>query len=239
MITLDLDALDLEDGMRVLDLGCGRGRHLHALYWHERALDVTGLDLDFEDLNAAIDGFFELPPPSQTPPRTAVFSVGDAGRLPFADASFDRVICSEVLEHLPDVDAALAEIDRVLKPGGRFALSVPRYWPEKICWSLSNGYQNTPGGHVRIFRDGALRARVEKMGYRFYKRHWAHALHSPYWWLRCAKWDRQEQSRLVAAYRKFLEWDLLEAPRLTRWSEAALNPVMGKSVALYFTKEAA
>lgn len=239
MITLDLDALDLEDGMRVLDLGCGRGRHLHALYWHERALDVTGLDLDFEDLNAAIDGFFELPPPSQAPSRTAVFSVGDAGRLPFADASFDRVICSEVLEHLPDVEAALSEIDRVLKPGGRFALSVPRYWPEAICWALSQGYQNTPGGHVRIFRDHLLRRQVEAHGYTAYKRHWAHALHSPYWWLRCAKWDRQEQSRSVAAYRKVLEWDLIEAPRLTRWSEAALNPLLGKSVALYFRKDAA
>ena len=239
MLTLDLDALDLEDGMRVLDLGCGRGRHLHALYWHERALDVTGLDLDFDDLDAAIDGFFELPPPPAEPPRTAVFSVGDAGRLPFADDSFDAVICSEVLEHLRDVDLALAEIDRVLKPGGKFALSVPRYWPEAICWKLSTGYQNTPGGHVRIFKDSELRARVERQGYRFFKRHWAHALHSPYWWLRCAKWDREEDSRTVRAYRKVLEWDLIEAPRLTRWSEKLLNPVLGKSVALYFEKAAA
>lgn len=239
MITLDLDALDLEDGMRVLDLGCGRGRHLHAFYWHARALDVVGLDLDYDDLDAAIDGFFELPPPPAAPPRSAVFTVGDAGRLPFADESFDRVICSEVLEHLPDVDLALSEIDRVLKPGGRFALSVPRYWPEKICWALSEGYQNTPGGHVRIFRDQALRRQVEDRGYRFYRRHWAHALHSPYWWLRCAKWERQEESRSVAAYRKLLEWDLIKAPRLTRWSEKALNPLLGKSVALYFEKAVA
>lgn len=236
MITLNLDHLGLKDGERVLDLGCGRGRHLHALYWHERALDVTGLDLDFADLGAAIDGFFELPPPPETPPRSAVFSVGDAGRLPFADASFDVVICCEVLEHLPDVDAALAEITRVLKPGGRFALSVPRYWPEKICWKLSTEYHNTPGGHVRIFKDGELRRRVEDQGYRFYRRHWAHALHSPYWWLQCALWEKRETSGLVKAYRKLLEWDLLSAPRLTRWSEKALNPVLGKSVALYFEK---
>ncbi|TGY88284.1 SAM-dependent methyltransferase [Marinicauda algicola] len=239
MITLDLDSLGLEDGMRVLDLGCGRGRHLHAFYWHDKALDVVGLDLDFNDLNAAIDGFFELPPPPPEPARSAVFTVGDAGRLPFADDSFDRVICSEVLEHLPDVEAALAEIDRVLKPGGRFALSVPRYWPEAVCWTLSDGYRNTPGGHVRIFRDHLLRRQVERLGYRFYRRHWAHALHAPYWWLRCAKWARQEESRSVAAYKKLLEWDLLEAPRLTRWTEKILNPVLGKSVALYFEKEAA
>ncbi|MCC5982249.1 MAG: class I SAM-dependent methyltransferase [Oceanicaulis sp.] len=236
MITLNLDHLALKDGERVLDLGCGRGRHLHALYWHERALDVTGLDLDFADLGAAIDGFFELPPPAESPPRSAVFSVGDAGRLPFADASFDVVICCEVLEHLPDVDAALAEITRVLKPGGRFALSVPRYWPEKICWTLSTEYHNTPGGHVRIFKDGELRRRVEAQGYRFYRRHWAHALHSPYWWLQCALWEKRETSGAVKTYRKLLEWDLLSAPRLTRWSEQALNPLLGKSVALYFEK---
>lgn len=238
MMTIDIDRLGLLDGQRVLDLGCGRGRHLHALYWHERALDVTGLDLDFADLGAAIDGFFELPPPPQNPPRTAVFTVGDAGRLPFADNSFDAVICSEVLEHLPDVALALSEVDRVLKPGGKFALSVPRYWPEKICWMLSEEYHNTPGGHVRIFRDGELRRTVEARGFAFRGRHWAHALHSPYWWLQCALWNSRETSRAVAAYRKMLEWDLLSAPRLTRWSEKALNPLLGKSVALYFDKVA-
>ena len=73
MVTLDLDALDLEDGQRVLDLGCGRGRHSHAFYWHDKALDVTMLDLSLEDLKGAIDGFFELPPPPQNPPRSAVW----------------------------------------------------------------------------------------------------------------------------------------------------------------------
>lgn len=238
MMTINIDRLGLIDGQRVLDLGCGRGRHLHALYWHERALDVTGLDLDFTDLGAAIDGFFELPPPPETPPRTAVFTVGDAGRLPFADNSFDAVICSEVLEHLPDVPLALSEIGRVLKPGGKFALSVPRYWPEKICWMLSEEYHNTPGGHVRIFKDGELRKAVEERGFTFRGRHWAHALHSPYWWLQCALWSGRETNRAVAAYRKMLEWDLLSAPRLTRWSEKALNPLLGKSVALYFDKVA-
>lgn len=236
MITLDLDALALKDHDRVLDLGCGRGRHLHGLHLHARDLQIIGLDLDADDLRAAMDGFAELPPAPDGSARSASFSVGDANRLPFTDASFDAVICSEVLEHLPDVDAALAEIDRVLKPGGRFALSVPRWWPEAICWKLSDAYPATPGGHVRIFRDHELRSRIEARGYRFFRRHWAHALHSPYWWLRCAKWSRQEESRMVAAYKRLLEWDLMSRPRLTRWTEAALNPLMGKSVALYFTK---
>ena len=92
---------------------------------------------------------------------------------------------------------------------------------------------------MRIFKDRALRQQVEDRGFSYRERHWAHALHSPYWWLRCAKWERQDESRTVRAYQKFLEWDLLEAPLLTRGLEAALNPVLGKSVALYFEKDAA
>jgi len=237
MVTIEIDALELEPGMRVLDLGCGRGRHLHALYWDKTPVDVVGLDLSLEDVKAAWDGFFELPPPDPSSDlRSAVVTAGDGGRLPFPDASFDRVICSEVLEHVPDPDLVLSEISRILKPDGLFAASVPRYWPEAICWSLSEGYQNTPGGHVRIFRSRQLRTAVETQGFDRFRRHWAHALHSPYWWLQCALWDRRDDSGLVRIYRKFLEWDLLQRPWLTRTMEALLNPLMGKSEVMYFRK---
>ena len=239
MLTVRLDPIDLQPGMRVLDLGCGQGRHLHALYWHDIPVEAVGVDLSHEETRIALDKFFELPPPEPASDRrAAVLAAGDAARLPFAADTFDRIICSEVLEHVPDPDAVLAEISRILKPGGVFVASVPRYWPEKICWQLSDGYPNTPGGHVRIFRSRQLRAQVEKQGFRRYLRHWAHGLHSPYWWLQCALWERRDKSRLVRLYRKFLEWDLLSRPRLTRWLEAALDPVMGKSVVMYFRKTA-
>ena len=237
MVTIKMQDLALEPGMRVLDLGCGRGRHLHALYWDETPVDVVGLDLSLEDVKIAWDGFFELPPPDpHSDKRSAVVTAGDAARLPFPDNSFDRIICSEVLEHVPDPDQVLAEIARILKPGGLFAASVPRYWPEAICWRLSEGYQNTPGGHVRIFRSSGLKKSVEAQGFTRFARHWAHALHSPYWWLQCALWDSRETSALVRTYRKFLEWDLLQRPWLTRTLEALLNPVMGKSIVMYFRK---
>lgn len=236
MITIRFEDMALQTGQRVLDLGCGRGRHMHGLYWQDEGLDCVGLDLSWEDCHGAIEGFFQLPPPEGAAPRSASFTTGDAARLPFPDHSFDRIICSEVLEHLPDVDAALAEINRILKPGGRLAISVPRWWPEKLCWILSDAYPKTPGGHVRIFHTGALKRQVEAFGLRAYKKHGAHSLHAPYWWLQCFLWDSRDTSRLVALYRRFLEWDIIKAPRLTRTLDRMLNPIMGKSVALYFTK---
>ena len=69
--------------------------------------------------------------------------VGDALSLPFSDNYFDRLICSEVLEHIPDYSGALAEIWRITKPGGRIGISVPHRWPEQICWLLSRAYYDT------------------------------------------------------------------------------------------------
>ena len=121
MLTVQLDKMDLQPGMRVLDLGCGRGRHLHALYWHDVPLDVVGVDLSHGEVKAAFDGFFQLPPPEPfSELRSATTSAADAARLPFKNQSFDRIICSEVLEHVPDPDLVLAEIERILKPGGLF-----------------------------------------------------------------------------------------------------------------------
>lgn len=237
MLTVRLEDIDLQDGQRVLDLGCGRGRHMHALYWNETPLNVVGLDLSHGEVKAALDGFFDLPPPEPaSTQRSAVVLAGDAAKLPFPDNSFDRIICSEVLEHVPDPDAVLEEISRILKPGGLFIASVPRYWPERVCWALSTEYHNTPGGHVRIFKSRQLRQAVEKQGFRRFLRHWAHGLHSPYWWLQCALWSRKDESRRVRLYRKFLEWDLLQRPWLTRALEWLLNPIMGKSIVMYFRK---
>ena len=77
---------------------------------------------------------------------------------PFADGTFDRVIASEVLEHIPDDVAAMRELARVLKPGGTMAVTVPRCVPEAVNWALSDEYHDTPGGHVRIYRRSTLSA---------------------------------------------------------------------------------
>ena len=164
-------------------------------------------------------------------------SVANALSLPFADNTFDVVICSEVLEHIPDYQSALGEIERVLAPGGTFVASVPRAWPERICWAFSSAYHQVEGGHLRIFNAVSLRNEIEQRGFNYNRRHWAHALHAPFWWLKCMFWERQEQSKLIALYHRLLVWDLMEQPWLTRTLEKLLNPLMGKSVVMYFQKQ--
>jgi SAM-dependent methyltransferase len=238
METVDLERVPLARGDRVLDLGCGEGRHAIAA-WLSAEVHCVDIDLCTQDVAAAAAKarpFAADMPPSAH--RSLGFGVGDALRLPFADHCFDVVICSEVLEHIGPYRSVLAEIRRVLKPGGTLVASVPRYWPERICWALSDAYHANDGGHIRIFRARELNRDIEVLGFRRYHRHWAHALHSPFWWLKCLLWERQDQSRLVALYHRLLVWDLMERPRLTRWLEAVLNPVMGKSVVMYFQKAA-
>lgn len=238
MQTIDLNVLGLRDGQRALDLGCGAGRHVHAMYYHSKC-HVVGLDLGFEDVRRTRDGFGTCPDMDPETKRAFSLTVGNALSLPFPDGSFDKILCSEVLEHIPDYEQAVAEIDRILKPGGTLAVSVPRYWPEWICWALSDDYHNEPGGHVRIFRESQLKGSVEARGLSFFHRHFAHGLHSPYWWLKCAVGVKREDVKIVNLYKRFLEWDILQGPRLTRALEKLAGPLMGKSVVLYFTKGAA
>jgi SAM-dependent methyltransferase len=235
MLTVRFDRLGLQAGGRVLDLGCGEGRHVHGLALLP-GVEAVGVDPDAASLVKARDGLATLP--GANPAR---FLRGSAYALPFADGLFDAVICSEVLEHLDDWPAAIVEIARVLKPGGRFAATVPRAWPERICWALApgaGGYADQPGGHVRIFDVKALRRTIEARGFGFRERHFAHALHSPYWWLKTAFWRRRDDHPLVRAWHRLLVWDLMSRPALTRAAERALDPLMGKSVALYFERAA-
>jgi SAM-dependent methyltransferase len=163
---------------------------------------------------------------------------GDATRLPFADASFDRVITSEVLEHIQADTAAIAELARVLKPGGTFAATVPTWLPEKINWMLSDEYHapKSAGGHVRIYSATELKAKLRTAGLQVTGSHHAHALHSPYWWLKCAVGPRRDDVRSVNLYKKLLEHEIVHQPAAMRVIERGLAPVMGKSFIVYAVK---
>jgi len=237
MLTARFKHLNLAPGARVLDLGCGEGRHVHGLYMLG-GLHIVGVDLDASSLEKAEAGLATLPVAKPGDGGSVEFEIGDATALRFEDATFDAVICSEVLEHLPDYDAALLEIRRVLKPAGTLCISVPHAWPERLCWRLApppNGYPFQPGGHIRIFDEIDLKHSVQRRGFKMSRRHHAHGLHAPYWWLKCAFWNRREDHPLIKIYHSFLVWDLMKKPLLTRALDGVLTPFMGKSLVMYFS----
>lgn len=231
--TIDFRRFPVRPGLRLLDLGSGEGRHVIAARDIAEELETVGIDQSLDDLKVSRERFKELHEQA-APPRSFWLSVADGARLPFADGSFDRIICSEVLEHVRDVEQVLGEMKRVLKPDGLLAVSVPSWFPEWVCWRLSADYHNQPGGHVRIFRGPELRRRIERLDLTLYARHRAHALHVPYWWLKCWFRGGSEEPWAVRKWHELLVWDLMRAPFITRFIERLLNPLLGKSLVMYF-----
>ena len=233
MNTIKYKKLNLESNQLLLDMGCGEGRHsIGALL--ETPANVIGLDLSVQDLKIAKHRLndFDLSDIN----TSCTFGVGNINDIPIKSASLDAVMCSEVLEHVDSPEESIHELVRVLKPGGVMALSVPRYLPELICWKLSKEYSQTPGGHVRIFRHRQLKDLAVNAGLKYQSFHWAHGLHSPYWWLQCMFWKTKETSYIVNLYHKLLVWDLMKKPLLTKIFEAILQPLIGKSLVMYFKK---
>jgi glycosyltransferase involved in cell wall biosynthesis/SAM-dependent methyltransferase len=160
-----LGYLDLADGERVFDCGCGMGFYLMAM-GKLRRLRLVGLDESRDRLRCA----------SREAGPTALVQ-GDIERLPLRSASVAKVLMSEVLEHLTDDRAALREIHRVLEPGGVVAISVPHadypfLWdPVGRLWGLLGGRPIRRGplvgiwtGHRRLYWPADLARRVGEAG---------------------------------------------------------------------------
>ena len=235
MLTVDFRRLPITSGTRLLDLGCGAGRH--AFEAARRGAHVVAMDSDRGELDqvsaiaAAMDEAGEIPAGASI--RAAA---GDATSMPFRDGAFDIVIASEVMEHIPADQRAMHEVARVLRPGGVAAVTVPAWLPERICWLLSDDYHNVPGGHVRIFTRHELETKLGRAGLLPGGYHHAHALHSPYWWLKCAVGVRDDNHPLASTYHKLLVWDIMRKPAITRLADQALNPLIGKSLVVYASK---
>jgi SAM-dependent methyltransferase len=235
MLTARYDVLGVDRGDAVLDLGCGFGRH--AFEAARRGARVVALDAGRDEVLAVRATFAAMFDAGELGADTLAVTVqGDALALPFADETFDRVICSEVLEHIPDDVGAMAELARVLRRGGTMAVTVPRRGPERINWALSNEYHEVPGGHIRIYSRRVLEERLASVGLRVRAHHYAHALHSPYWWLKCLVGTTNDTNFFVRQYHRLLVWDIMKHPALTTRLEAALNPLVGKSLVVYLEK---
>ncbi len=171
----------------MLDAGAGFGRHAFELA--RQGARVVALDYAADEVVGTRDTFAAMVTPARSrPSATSACCAATPPGCRSPTRSFDAVVTSEVLEHIPDDIGAIAELVRVLRPGGAFAATVPSWLPEKVNWMLSDDYHAPAavGGHVRIYSATELKAKLRAAGLRLAGSHHAHALHSPYWWLKCA-----------------------------------------------------
>lgn len=240
MLTVDFDRLQLHPGHIILDMGCGGGRHAFAAL--RRGANVVAFDADggeLKEVRATIGAMSEAGELVDGAPIGAMGGgqvQGDALHLPFPDDSLDRIVCSEVLEHIWDDEQAISELVRALKPGGRMAVTVPTRFPERVNWALDWHYNDTPGGHIRIYRQHDLEEKLARAGLWLRGSHHAHGLHSPYWWIRCAGGVNDPDRFLARKYHDLLVYQLTKNPKWLATLDRALNPVMGKSLIIYTQK---
>ena len=220
--TIDLALLGVGEGgarARVLDAGCGAGRHELALAG--LPVDAVACDLDRESLYRG--RYF-------TGEAAGVAWIQAHGlRLPFADGTFDAVICSETLEHVWDDTGLLRELRRVTRPRGRIAVSVPAYWPELLLWALSWRVTHTRGGHLRIYRREQLLEKLRMGGWRPYAVRRRHAFESVYWVLGALCGGGEPPPLPARAWRRLVNG---RPTRLIDRCERALAP-LGKSLVVY------
>ncbi len=163
-----LEFLDVQPGERILDCGCGMGFYLKLLSAAGEGA-FCGLDGEAKVLSFARHALAG---------RGIALAQGDALHMPYADGAFDKVLLSEVLEHLPDDRQGLAEVRRVLRPGGTLALTVPHchypLWYDPIN-RVAEGVFRAPirtgpfagiwANHYRLYLPDEVTARLEEAGF--------------------------------------------------------------------------
>jgi SAM-dependent methyltransferase len=231
MITVEPDLLDIRDGDITLDAGCGNGRHSWEVCNRNRS-SVVAFDIDAVSVKKNKYMLDSLKQQKEIPGSYHLL-MADVRKLPFKTGSFDKVICSEVLEHIPEDKTAVDELVRVMSKAGTIGISVPHHFAESICWRLSRDYYGFPGGHIRNYRTGQLLNLINGAGLSAYAIRHKHALHSFYWIMRCVFGIKKEKAPIPSLYNKFLEWDLRTNHRPFRWVEGLLNRWSPKSVVVY------
>jgi SAM-dependent methyltransferase len=154
-------AFDVRGCKRILDAGCGNGRYSRFLLRHaDPDAVLTSFDLSPRMLNRARRRLRS--------PRVS-HAVADLTRLPYAEASFDAVVCGWVLEHLPDPRPGLRELARVLQRGGKLLLlSTEDTLTGAMCSRL---------WHCRTYNRTQLRQGCGECGLRWQREMWFSAMH--------------------------------------------------------------
>ncbi len=232
--SIDRGLLDVQREHRVLDLGCGTGRHVLELSKGKGS--IIGADLSREDLLRARYLLEIMRRRGEVGAR--VHWLQTAGeRLPFADESFDRVLCTETLEHVDDDSVLARELVRVLKPGGILAVSVPDEYSEKIFWKVSPNYRTQVGGHVRIYERQEIIALLRGSGLEPYAVRYRHSLETLYWLGHVAFWSEWgKQGPITGAFRRALDSSRARKSRIVTLLDDIGNRILPKSIVVYSRK---
>lgn len=148
--------------LRILEIGCGKGAMLNHL--RLQGYTVTGIDVDADALAYSQATHPEIP---------VCLASGDS--LPFASGSFDAVLSFDVFEHIKDSDRHLAEVRRVLKPGGHYIVQTPNKWTnipfeilrhwKKYRMGPVQGYRSLLEDHCALHNYWQLRRRFSLNGF--------------------------------------------------------------------------
>lgn len=233
MLTVDFDKLNIQRGDIVLDAGCGFGRH--SMEFLSRGAVVFSLDMDMESLKKTSYILSEMKKQKSTENESRyMVQLGDALNLPFRENTFDSIICSEVMEHVDDDRKACHELTRVLKRGGRIAITVPTIFSEAIYDLLTFEYFSTPGGHVRKYFPSELVSIMKASGLEVYGVGYKHAFHTIWWVIRCIVGLHNSEHPMTKGYHRFLHMGLYS--QFMRKTEMFFNYFFPKSIVIYAWK---
>lgn len=165
-----IQGLELKNGDKVLDLGCGNGYYSYLFSKLNLSLKITGID---RHVNAIEDAKRDVRE------KNVEFILGDAEKLPFSENSFDKIVMSEIIEHVKDDTGVLKEAKRVLKSGGILALTTPNkgypfLW-DPINWFLeyffnfhikSGFFAGIWNQHIRLYKPEEIEKKLEKVGFK-------------------------------------------------------------------------
>jgi SAM-dependent methyltransferase len=159
---------ELPRGARILDVGCGRGVILGALA--DRGFEAHGFEISADAARGA-DG------------RAHIRIADELAEVGYPDAHFDGVILWHVIEHVRDPAGALAEIARVLKPGGRLVVAVPNFSSIQARWAGPAWFHLDLPRHLYHFPLGALRALLRRTGFEIRSEHHFSLRQNPFGWI--------------------------------------------------------